>query len=273
MLTDAVLEAVKLIRRADSLIITAGAGMGVDSGLRDFRGDKGFWQAYPALHKSGLRFHEIANPEYFKTQPELAWGFYGHRLKLYRETTPHHGFAILSKLADAMPYGAFVFTSNVDGQFQKAGFDEDRIIECHGSIHHLQCASNCTKHVWPAERIQPEIDEVNCLLTSPLPCCMFCLEIARPNILIFNDFDWLPDRKYEQQMKYREWRSRATNPVVIELGAGTAIPSVRIFGQDQGAPMIRINPREADFSNAISGQVPLPMGALEALNAIDELIH
>ena len=33
--------------------------------------------------------------------------------------------------------GGFVFTSNVDGQFQKAGF-RGNVLECHGSIHHLQ---------------------------------------------------------------------------------------------------------------------------------------
>ena len=35
------------IRKADKLLIAAGAGMGVDSGLLDFRGREGFWKAYP----------------------------------------------------------------------------------------------------------------------------------------------------------------------------------------------------------------------------------
>jgi len=34
--------------------------------------------------------------------------------------------------------GYFIYTSNVDGQFQKAGFDPLRLVECHGSIHHYQ---------------------------------------------------------------------------------------------------------------------------------------
>ena len=40
----------KIISEADAVIITAGAGMGVDSGLPDFRGDVGFWRAYPLIH-------------------------------------------------------------------------------------------------------------------------------------------------------------------------------------------------------------------------------
>ena len=46
-------SAAKLIASADGLLITAGAGMGVDSGLPDFRGNEGFWKAYPALAHSG----------------------------------------------------------------------------------------------------------------------------------------------------------------------------------------------------------------------------
>ncbi len=44
-------RAAKAIREADALLISAGAGMGVDSGLPDFRGTEGFWRAYPAIAK------------------------------------------------------------------------------------------------------------------------------------------------------------------------------------------------------------------------------
>lgn len=48
-MNNALIQAAKLIQDADSLVICAGAGMGVDSGLPDFRGDHGFWKAYPGL--------------------------------------------------------------------------------------------------------------------------------------------------------------------------------------------------------------------------------
>ena len=41
-------RAADAIRTAEALLICAGAGMGVDSGLPDFRGPEGFWRAYPA---------------------------------------------------------------------------------------------------------------------------------------------------------------------------------------------------------------------------------
>lgn len=51
-----------LLHSADSLLITAGAGMGVDSGLPDFRGNSGMWQAYPELGRRQMDFATIASP-------------------------------------------------------------------------------------------------------------------------------------------------------------------------------------------------------------------
>ena len=55
--------AASAIRDANTLVITAGAGMGVDSGLPDFRGKEGFWKAYPPLKKLGVSYAGISNPE------------------------------------------------------------------------------------------------------------------------------------------------------------------------------------------------------------------
>ena len=103
--------AARWINDADGLLITAGAGMGVDSGLPDFRGRNGFWRAYPSLERLGLYFESIANGSAMHRLPRLCWGFYGHRLALYRQTEPHAGFYLLRRWAEGMAHGAFVFTS------------------------------------------------------------------------------------------------------------------------------------------------------------------
>ncbi|NIU09105.1 MAG: NAD-dependent deacetylase, partial [Phycisphaerae bacterium] len=56
---------------------------------------------------------------------------------------PHDGFHKLLQIAEQKRGGYFVFTSNVDGQFQKAGYHEKQVEECHGSIHHFQCVTPC----------------------------------------------------------------------------------------------------------------------------------
>src|SRR4051812_21640548 len=103
---DALLNrAAQAVQSAGALFIGAGAGMGVDSGMPDFRGDRGFWNAYPPYEKLGLNFIALANPRWFRTDPALAWGFYGHRLNLYRATQPHEGFQILRRWAGRMGHG------------------------------------------------------------------------------------------------------------------------------------------------------------------------
>jgi NAD-dependent SIR2 family protein deacetylase len=109
------------LSQSTGILITAGAGMGVDSGLPDFRGNTGFWQAYPALAAAGIGFTSIASLAAFYENPAQAWGFYGHRLTLYRDSKPHAGFALLKALADSKPQGAFVMTSNVTSNFKKRG--------------------------------------------------------------------------------------------------------------------------------------------------------
>lgn len=265
-LTLKIKQAVELISDADAILITAGAGMGVDSGLPDFRGDEGFWNAYPALAKSKIKFYEIASPSNFEQDPKLAWGFYGHRLNLYRNTEPHVGFRMLREIAANKEHGYFVFTSNVDGHFRKAGFDPKLICECHGSIHHLQCINGCLHHIWDAGEFFPEVDEVNCQLINDPPKCSCCGDIARPNILMFNDFKWEDSRHKIQRQALSEWLAHAKNVVIIELGAGKGIPTVRHYGEMLGWPLIRINPRDPELGS--SAGVSLPMGALEALKSI-----
>lgn len=264
-----------VIRDADALLITAGAGMGVDSGLPDFRGNQGFWNAYPHIAKLGLSFSDMANPGWFDRDPELAWAFYGHRLDLYRATMPHQGFFDLLSLCREKKGGYFVFTSNVDGQFQKAGFDSGRMIECHGSIHHFQCCTPCNDSVWSAadEEVSVDIDLFRAKM--PLPACIHCGTLARPNILMFGDWSWNQQRTDEQYQRFDQWMEglRADNLKlgIIEIGAGKGVPTVRMFSERAAstgaAILIRINPRDFEVPH---GHISLPMGGAEGIKVIME---
>ncbi len=268
-------QAAHAIKTADALIIAAGAGIGVDSGLPDFRGNEGFWKAYPVIARLGLSFAELANPVWFENDPELAWAFYGHRLNLYRQTNPHAGFGKLLKWASGKPGGYFVFTSNVDGHFQKAGFSPNQIEECHGSINHFQCLSGCTRSIWDATEEKMIVDETVFRAMRPLPHCRHCGGMARPNIMMFGDFSWLSDRSQEQQKRFGQWlqsvREKSHRLAIVELGAGTAIPSVRHNSErlvDRfGGTLIRINPREAHVP---PGHLGLATGALPGLQFLEE---
>ena len=266
-------QAAEAVKAAYALLVTAGAGMGVDSGLPDFRGAQGFWRTYPVIAKLGLSFEEMANPSWFEKNPHLAWAFYGHRLNLYRSTSPHAGFKQLLEIGAAKPGGCFVFTSNVDGHFQSAGFAPERIVECHGSIHHFQCAASCTDEIWEADSENVNIEESTFRALEPLPRCRNCPALARPNILMFGDWSWLGHRTAAQHERFTAWLDELAKSsaklAVVEVGAGSAIPTVRLTSEQVlqriGGTLIRINPREADVP---SGQIGLPFGAAEGIRKI-----
>lgn len=270
---------VELLVRADALMVTAGAGMGVDSGLPDFRGDEGFWRAYPPMRELGLSFVEMANPRGFVENPALAWGFYGHRLNLYRRTIPHDGFRLLRRWGEEKPLGYYVFTSNVDGQFQKAGFVGERIEECHGTIHKLQCIAPCSDDVWDADGLEVHVDESRFHALFPLPGCRRCQRLARPNISMFGDGAWNGGLSREQGERRMAWiasiRASKAKVVIIELGAREAVAAVRRFSESvsrlPGAHLIRINPRDVGVS-APNHHV-LKMGALEGLQKMEHLLY
>ncbi len=272
-INDSIKRASKAVGEAGAILICAGAGIGVDSGLPDFRGNEGFWKAYPPIARLGISFSQMANPEWFRRDPKLAWAFYGHRLDLYRKTKPHEGYNYLLEAAETKPGGYFIFTSNVDGHFQKAGFTDEYIDECHGSIHYLQCNSPCCDSIWDAEEIALEIDDDKFHAMEPLPECKHCGLVARPNILMFGDWSWVSDRFDLQSRRLSQWLSKVTENnyklVIIEIGAGEAVPTVRHMSERialrMNAALIRINPRDFDVPN---DQIAIPLGVLESVKKI-----
>jgi len=266
-------QAAKAVKNADALLITAGAGIGVDSGLPDFRGDKGFWKAYPPIAKLGISFVEMADPRWFFENPKLAWAFYGHRLNRYRKTTPHTGFYQLLEIGEQKEGSYFVFTSNVDGQFQKAGYDENKIEECHGSINHFQCVEPCSRQIWDASEIEVAVAENVFEALEPLPFCKNCGKLARPNVLMFGDWRWVGGRTENQGYRLSNWLQKIFDEgkslAIVEIGAGEAVPTVRYtsenVAQRLNAALVRINPR--DF-HVPYGHISIPLEGADGINTV-----
>lgn len=270
-------KAAHIIRNSDCFIVTAGAGMGVDSGLPDFRGKEGFWRAYPVFKELGLSFEQIADPSWFTKAPNLAWGFYGHRRKLYQCTVPHDGFRILKNILDRANGGGWVVTSNVDGAFQRAGFHPRRVVEIHGTIHKSQCIEQCTRETWTDIDVPKMVTGATIALSDTMPTCPACGGLARPNILMFGDDAWNGYEARMQRGMLNSWLDsvHGLRICIIELGAGTAIPSLRYFAEQckrvyDNVRLVRINVRESDVSDP--RDVGLPMGALAALTEIESML-
>jgi NAD-dependent SIR2 family protein deacetylase len=135
--------------------------------------------------------------------------------------------------------------------------------------------NECESGVWSATNFTPQVNDGTCRLLNEPPHCPHCGGLARPNILMFGDWNWLVQRSQEQRQRETRWlESLSDNQarvVVIEIGAGTAIPSVRHFSHrishDYGARIIRVNLRDSQVPSF--QDIGFPSGALEALRGIE----
>ena len=220
----------------------------------------------------GINYYDAANPTHFSHDPAFGWGFYAHRIDLYRNITPHRGLSLLQEWVERYNLEYFVVTSNVDGQFQKAGFAAGKIYEVHGSIHFLQCLKPCSNDIW--ENTENISVNISTMCARRILHCPRCGDVSRPNVLMFGDFSWLSHRSDRQEQNCRAFMKNCPSPlVVVEMGAGTAISTIRNLsenlGRVKGAGVIRINPR--DYRSA-KPHISIPCGALEGLQGIEHAL-
>ena len=120
-----------------------------------------------------------------------------------------------------------------------------------------------------------KINSESLLAHEPFPGCPQCDSIARPNILMFSDFGWDDSRTNKQIKRFQNWVNlqKNKNLLVLEIGAGTAIPTVRLtceeIFQSIGNHFIRINPREPECH--IKKTISLEMNAEKALRMISPI--
>lgn len=265
-------ETASLLKNADAVAIFAGAGMSVDSGIPAYRGKDGLWTKSFNVNQFNINSYDLMKPLAFKEQPEFAWGFIGKQMKLFKNTAPHEGFQLLKNFVSDKEY--FVVTSNIDGQFQKAGFDDKRIFEFHGSIFNTQCGEEIECGIWDTPTIKLSSDKVTA--ASPIPVCPVCNSYCRPNVYLFDDEFFVSTVSAEQQFRYMEWREKilkiCNNIVALEIGAGKTIPTIRRVAERFAGnmyPLVRINP--FDFEIEESNHFALPLGAKECLARLNEI--
>ncbi len=260
------------LKSSEAIVVTTGAGMGIDSGLNDYRGDGGQWGRVKENTK--LNAIEVMNPKYLSENPKYVWEIFVQRMHAYHKATPHKGFDILLKWITNFELDYFVLTSNVDEQFIKAGFDENKYRELHGSVFYMQCNKPCSDNVWrydfDLDKLREEIAE------DKYPVCQECGELIRPNVYMFRDNTYLSNRSDEQENRFQDFlsRNKENEIVVFEIGSGPHVQSIRkktrMLGINYNAHIVRINPKDYKIKEPHIG---IGKGALESLEEIDDYIE
>ncbi len=117
-----------LLKRAERVMISTGAGVSTESGIPAFRGNGGLWEEFKP--------EELATPEAFQRDPKKVWQWYDWRRQMIKGVEPNKGHHALVELESLIPR-LFLFTQNIDGLHQRAG--SQNVYELHGNIWRVRC--------------------------------------------------------------------------------------------------------------------------------------
>ena len=225
---DKIALAADRLRDAQAIIIGAGAGLSAAAGL-DYSGPEFKKEFADYIAKYGFPDLYTSSFHDFPTEEER-WArhidyirFRPGAMPLYKE---------LFELVKDKNY--FVITTNVDGQFRKAGFAPDKIFEVQGDYGLMQCAVGCHPKLYSDKETVDNILAHSHNLTVPseyLPVCPVCggnMDVhVRKNRFFVHDEAW-----NEAAGRYEDFVSRnATdrNLVMLELGVGYNTPEIIRF--------------------------------------------
>jgi NAD-dependent SIR2 family protein deacetylase len=275
-------RAAQYVRNAEVVLVAAGAGMGVDAGIPDYYG--GIHHAHPRLAEMGLSVYDLSNHSLFKHNPALAWGHWVTRQHEYMNTLPHVGYHILHAWSKCSKRNVRVVTTNLDRHFVRTGFTFNNVFEMHGSMYDAQCMHRCGVHPWPLHiENTASVDLNTMLLLEPPPLCMQCSGPARVCTELAVDGHWDAPHVEEARMRHETFFHKLSAErmlTVLEIGCGTVMPKVRTEAarivaeyrmRGGHAAHIRINLHQAHIDEH-KDNISLPLGALEALRTINQLI-
>lgn len=162
----------KIIEKSKRIVFFGGAGVSTESGIPDFRSEKGL---YLAKKEYGYSPETILSHTFYMSKMELFFKYYKENL-IYRNAKPNAAHLALAKLENEGKVKAVV-TQNIDGLHQKAG--SKNVYELHGSVLRNHCR-DCGKF-YDLDYI---MDEKNC--KNGIPKCT-CGGNIKPDVVLYEE--------------------------------------------------------------------------------------
>ena len=135
---------------ADAVVIGAGAGLSAAAGFT-YSGER--FERYFSDFEKKYGFHDMYSGGFYPYgSPEAYWAYWSRYILINRYTpAPKPVYKDLLALVEGKDY--FVLTTNVDHQFQKAGFDKKRIFYTQGDYGLFQCSEPCCQETHDNEAL------------------------------------------------------------------------------------------------------------------------
>ena len=215
------------IATADAVLIGAGAGLSAAAGF-DYGGER--FRQYFADFEAKYGFHDMYSGGFYPYKtPEEYWGWWSRHILLNRYDCPvGEVYKNLFSIIKDKDY--FVLTSNVDHQFQRAGFDKKRLFYTQGDYGLFQCSKPCCKETFSNETAIREMVERQKDMKIPgvlLPICPHCGAPLTMNLRCDDQFVE-DDGWHSAAERYENFlRTRSSQKMLfLELGVGGNTPSI-----------------------------------------------
>lgn len=251
-------QAANVLKRAEVVLIGAGAGLTAAAGISYLDQEK-FAQVFPGWVKKGFRmqYELMGYPSW--TQREQ-WGYYKVHLNyVYFQQHTNPLYQSLYNMIKNKEY--FVMTSNVDGLFYKNGFSRERLYTPQGDYGKIQCTKPCIRKVWDIKPFLDKMDEsfdpIEQVLTddSAVPRCPNCGSDMFIHARIDDSFiDSIHQQEYQRLINWLQDNSDK-KILLLDLGSGFHTPTIIRFPMEQiarimqDAVLVRVNLDHAEIPN------------------------
>ena len=222
------IERLKLaLEECDAVVIGAGAGLSASAGLT-YSGERFEKNFGDFKEKYGIR--DIYSGGFYPFESlEEYWAWWSRHIMVNRyERAPKPVYDDLLKLVEGKDY--FVLTTNVDHQFQLAGFDKTRLFYTQGDYGLWQCSKPCCRRTYDNEKTVRRMwaEQRNMKIPSELiPKCPVC---GRPMTMnLRSDDTFVQDEGwYAAAQRYKDFLLRydGMRVVFLELGVGGNTPVI-----------------------------------------------
>jgi len=251
----------KALNQADAVLIGAGAGLSTAAGLT-YSGER--FERYFAdfAQKYGIRDMYFGGFYPFPTAEET-WAWWSRQIFVNRyDVSAGKPYLDLLRLIHNKDY--FVLTTNVDHQFQLAGFDKKRLFYTQGDYGLWQCSKACHNKTYDNEQaVRQMVREQRDMKipTELVPRCPVCGALMTMNLrcddLFVQDEGW-----YAAQSQYDDFvrRHKNLNILYLELGVGFNTPGIikmpfwQMTAENPRATYACLNMGEAFYPDEIAGQ-------------------
>ena len=213
--------------RADAVLIGSGAGLSTAAGLT-YSGERFERYFSDFARKYGIRDIYSGGFYPFET-PEETWAWWSRHIYFNRYDLPS-GQPYLDLLRLLREKDYFVLTTNVDHQFQLAGFDKSRLFYTQGDYGLWQCSKPCHDRTYDNEQAVREMIERQQDMRIPselIPRCPVCGAPMTMNLRC--DERFVEDEGWHAaQQRYAAFlREHAgARLLLLELGVGFNTPGI-----------------------------------------------